>query len=67
MNVQYSTPIVPENASEKPLNLRWKFFKSQQGRVLAASFASGALSSNPHFVEISETEYRRLEREQNRV
>lgn len=64
MSKQYSTPKQPENTTPKSLNLYWRFFKSRHTGLLAASFASSALSSNPHFIEISEAEYRRLEQEQ---
>lgn len=63
MSVQYSTPKNPDNSSPKPLNLRWRYFKSLQGDVLAASFASAPLVENPHFIEIDRIEYDHLLKE----
>lgn len=66
MNDQHSTSNAPQfqdptvNAA---LNSRWKYFKSLQGHLLAACFASSVLDDSPYFIEIDEFEYRHLIKE----
>ena len=50
MTEQNSTPTNPENQDtsiKTALNLRWKYFKSLHGDILAAQFDSDSLSANP--------------------
>jgi len=60
MTEQNSTPTNPENQDtsiKTALNLRWKYFKSLHGDILAAQFDSDSLSANPHFVPIDRQTY----------
>ena len=67
MTANKSTPKPDELQSSTlndALNLRWKYFKSRSGDLLARTYASDALTHLSGFIEISAAEYARLEQEQ---
>ncbi len=66
MDTTHSTPQLPEKPAQtinSALNLRWRYFKSANGQLLAACFDSAVLENNPHFIGIDEFEYRHLLKE----
>jgi hypothetical protein len=60
MTANKSTSKPPEFQAptiNSALNLRWKYFKSLHGAILAACFDSDSLSANPNFVQIDRQTY----------
>lgn len=66
MTAKDHTSNAPENPPQSvnsALNPRWRYFKSLQETILAASFDSAPLENNPNFIEIDEFEYRHILKE----
>lgn len=66
MTTDKSTSNLPEiqvPIVKNVLTSRWRYFKSLQETILAASFDSAPLENNPNFIEIDEFEYRHILKE----